>query len=169
LIVSNVINQAGILRSILDKASNHQGDRVAGQAAASFWLLAHQLSLRTEAERLANIQTGFAASWVRAVREAFKLGYPQLEGLLNASASTLERRQRTEQALDAVASERLDRVAFIAIQALKVFDNPERAAQWMLTLNSALGDQVPLQLCETGLGARQVRRALSALECGAGI
>jgi putative toxin-antitoxin system antitoxin component (TIGR02293 family) len=141
---------------------------VLSEAATGFWLLADQVSKRSEAERLANIHVGFAPGWVRAVREAFRLGNRQMETLLNASASTLERRQRQEQPLDLVASERLDRVAMIATRSMHVFETPERASHWILSKNPALGDRTPLELCETGIGAQQVHRVLAAIEYGGG-
>jgi putative toxin-antitoxin system antitoxin component (TIGR02293 family) len=134
--------------------------------SADFWLIAQQLRKSTESERLRNIQAGFSSVWVRAVRETFKLSNALLEALFNASMSTLERRQRDGQPLDPVTSERLDRVAMIAMQAVNVFETPELASRWMVTGNMALGDQTPLHLCETEIGARQVRRALAALEYG---
>ncbi|MDB6145799.1 MAG: hypothetical protein JWP80_4843 [Pseudomonas sp.] len=132
----------------------------------AFWLIAHELRDRSEGERLERIQTGFSANWVRATREAFKLSNERLEALLNASISTLERRQKQQQPLDAVASERLDRVAMVATQALDVFEAPEKASRWMVTVNAALGDETPIHLCESEIGARQVRRVLAAMEYG---
>ncbi|MBX8538907.1 MbcA/ParS/Xre antitoxin family protein [Pseudomonas cichorii] len=136
------------------------------ESGAEFWLLANQVSKRSENERLMNIQSGFAPGWIRSVREAFRLSHEHLEELLNASTSTLERRQRQQQPLDRIVSERLDRIAMIATQAMEVFETPERASQWMLTANAALGDQRPLRLCETEIGAQQVRRALAAIAHG---
>ncbi|WP_025389906.1 antitoxin Xre-like helix-turn-helix domain-containing protein [Pseudomonas syringae] len=134
------------------------------RASAGFWLLALQLSQCSEAQRLANIQAGFAPGWVRAMRDAFTMGPRQMESLFNLSTSTLERRQRQQQSLDAIASERLDRVAMVASHALRVFETPERAGHWMITLNVALGGRTPLQACETGIGTAQAHRALATLE-----
>lgn len=139
------------------------------EAAAGFWLVAHQVSQRSEHERLKNIQAGFPPGWIRAVREAFKLSNERLEALFNASASTLERRQRQQQPLDPVASERLDRVAVIATHAMHVLATPEHACSWMTSSNAALGDRIPLHLCETEIGARQVRRVLASLQYGGGV
>ncbi|KPB57227.1 Uncharacterized protein ALO62_01651 [Pseudomonas amygdali pv. myricae] len=99
-------------------------------AAAHFWLLAHQVSQRSEAERLANIQAGLAHGWIRAVRDALALGPRQMEALFNASISTLERRQRQKQPLDPVASERLDRLAMIASHILRVKHPSAPVAGW---------------------------------------
>lgn len=139
------------------------------ESAAGFWLVAHQVSQRSENERLKNIQAGFPPGWIRAVREAFKLSNERLEALFNASLSTLERRQRQQQPLDPVTSERLDRVALIATHAMQTLDTPERASSWMTSANAALGDRTPLHLCETEIGARQVRRVLAALQYGGGV
>ncbi|MFJ4142683.1 antitoxin Xre/MbcA/ParS toxin-binding domain-containing protein [Pseudomonas sp. NPDC089734] len=133
---------------------------------AEFWLIANQVGKRTESERLMNIQSGFAPGWIRSIREAFRLSSEQLERLLNASTSTLERRQRQQQPLDTVASERLDRIAMIATQAMELFETPELARHWMLTANAALDQQCPLYRCETEIGAMQVRRLLAAIAHG---
>lgn len=135
-------------------------------STASFWLIAEQLRGYSEGERLSHIKSGFSSSWVKATRDTFKLSNDSLETLLNASMSTLDRRQKHQQPLDPVASERLDRVAMIATQAIDVFETPENVSRWMVTANAALNDQMPLQLCETEIGARQVRRVLAALEYG---
>ncbi|MBC3953614.1 antitoxin Xre-like helix-turn-helix domain-containing protein [Pseudomonas triticifolii] len=138
-----------------------------GTAGADFWLLAHQLTQHSEAERLANIQAGLAAKWVRAIKDAFRLGGDDLQTLLNMSTSTLERRQHQQRSLDRVASERVDRLAMVAIHALQLFETPEQASVWMCTVNPALGQQMPFQMCETDIGARQTHRVLAALNCGA--
>ncbi|MFH7451110.1 MbcA/ParS/Xre antitoxin family protein, partial [Pseudomonas syringae pv. tagetis] len=57
-----------------------------------------------------------------------------------------------------VASERLDSVAMVASHALRAFVTPELAAQWLITPNAALGNHIPLQLCETGRGPAQLNR-----------
>lgn len=132
----------------------------------AFWLIADQLNSRSESERLAYIRTGFPPGWVKAVRTAFHLNNSQLETLLNASISTLERRLKQHRPLDMVGSERLDRVASLAIRAAEVFDDQDTARHWMMTANRALNDQTPLTLCETEIGASQVRRVLAALQHG---
>jgi putative toxin-antitoxin system antitoxin component (TIGR02293 family) len=132
-------------------------------AAPAFWLIADQLNTRNETERLAYIRTGFPPGWVKTVRCAFQLSNSQLEALLSTSVSTLERRQRQQRPLDLVGSERLDRVAALAVRAAEVFDDQDTARRWMMTPNRALNDQTPITLCETEIGAIQVRRTLAAL------
>jgi putative toxin-antitoxin system antitoxin component (TIGR02293 family) len=145
--------------SAISHASHHE-------AAPAFWLIADQLHTRNETERLAYIRMGFPPGWVKIVRGAFQLSNSQLETLLSASVSTLERRQRQQRPLDLVGSERLDRVATLAVRAAEVFEDQEIAQRWMMTPNRALNDQTPLALCVTEIGASQVRRALAALQHG---
>ncbi|HEY0289419.1 MAG TPA: antitoxin Xre/MbcA/ParS toxin-binding domain-containing protein [Pseudomonas sp.] len=153
----------------MDKTGKSENRKCGAESALTFWLIADQLNARTEGERLSYIRSGFPPGWVKVTREAFRLDTERLEQLLNASISTLERRQRQQQPLDLVSSERLDRIASIATQAVEVFENPDIARCWMVTRNAALGDQRPIDLCETEIGARQIRRVLSALVCGGAV
>ena len=134
--------------------------------APTFWLIADQLNARNENDRLDYIRNGFPPAWVKAVRSAFHLNNAQLEALLATSVSTLERRQRQQRPLDLVGSERLDRVAAIASHAARLFEDYDAARRWMITPNRCLNDQTPLTLCQTEIGARQVRRVLAALKYG---
>ena len=65
-----------------------------------------------------------------------------------------------------VPTERLDRLAAVAILAEDVFEDENAAARWMATPNDALGGNTPVLQCETEIGARQVRRILHAIEWG---
>jgi putative toxin-antitoxin system antitoxin component (TIGR02293 family) len=103
---------------------------------------------------------------VLAFRLAFNLTARDLETLLNASISTLERRRREQKNLDPVASERLDRIVTVSHLAEEIFEAQVAATLWMSTSNYALGGTTPIMLCETEIGAKQVRRVLQALEYG---
>ncbi|VVO73678.1 hypothetical protein PS862_01465 [Pseudomonas fluorescens] len=133
---------------------------------AAFWRFSFNRELLNDSERLQQIKSGFPASLVQALRQTFDLQERSVETLLNASISTLERRRREQKNLDSVASERLDRIATVSHLAEEVFENKANAAHWMSTPNKALGGTAPIMLCETEIGARQVRRVLHALEWG---
>lgn len=134
--------------------------------AALFWGRAHALSTQTEFERIERITHGFEANWLVAVKAAFGLTLPSLAVLANVSNSTVERLIRSTKLLDSVVSERIDRLAQVAVLAEDVFEDNAVASSWMSTPNDALGGKTPLALCETELGARQVRRVLHAIEWG---
>lgn len=112
------------------------------------------------------IQTGFDAVWLHAAKSAFRLTIPSLASIANVSASTIERRLRSKVPLDAIVSERFDRLAQVAVLAEEVFEDRTVAGDWLSEPNDALGGKTPLSLCETELGARQVRRVLHAIEWG---
>ncbi|WP_338923350.1 antitoxin Xre/MbcA/ParS toxin-binding domain-containing protein [Pseudomonas silesiensis] len=133
---------------------------------AAFWRFSFNRELLKDSERLQQIKAGFPASLVQALRQTFDLQERSVETLLNASISTLERRRREQKNLDPVASERIDRIATVSHLAEEVFEDKANAAHWMSTPNKALGGIAPIMLCETEIGARQVRRVLHALEWG---
>ena len=131
-----------------------------------FWDFSSKRDLLKDSERLGQIKEGFSAALVPAFRVTFNLKERNVEILMNASISTLERRRREHKKLDSVASERLDRIAAVWALAEEVFESREAAAQWMSVPNKALGGDAPIMLCETEIGAKQVRRVLQALEWG---
>lgn len=133
---------------------------------ANFWGLAHALTTQTEYERIARITRGFESSWLVSVKSAFDLTLPVLALMANVSTSTVERLIKSPKLLDSVVSERIDRLAQVAVLAEEVFEDKSVASSWMSNVNDALGGKAPLALCETELGARQVRRVLHAIEWG---
>ena len=137
-----------------------------GDIAALFWDFTDGRAELGEAERLQQIKAGFSASLFQAIKAAFSLPERSVETLLNASISTLERRRRESRVLDSVASERLDRIATVSHLAEAVLEGREAAARWMSQPNQGLGGEAPIMLCETEIGAKQVRRVLNALEWG---
>lgn len=136
------------------------------EGIAAFWRFSSHRESLTDAQRLHQIKVGLPADLIQVVRLAFDLQDRQLETLLNASVSTLERRRREQKNLDPVASERLDRIATLSRLVVVIFETPVTATQWMSAPNKALGGTAPIMLCETEIGAKQVRRILQALEWG---
>lgn len=132
----------------------------------AFWQFSSRLASLTEFERLLQIKTGLPADLAPALRSAFGLHERDLGTLLSASISTLERLRREHRNLDPVASERLDRIATVSHLAEKIFETQASATRWMSAPNKALGGLAPIMLCETEIGAKQVRRVLQALMSG---
>lgn len=149
-----------------DQRQEKKKEALRNLGANEFWAFSSHRHLLNESERLDQIKAGFSAHLFQAVRMTFDLQEQSLVILLNASISTLERRMREHKNLDTVASERLDRIATVSQQAEEVFENRDAAAQWMSKPNKALGGNTPILLCETEIGAKQVRRVLHALEWG---
>jgi putative toxin-antitoxin system antitoxin component (TIGR02293 family) len=117
-------------------------------------------------ERLRQIKEGFSAELFQIVRSAFDLQNREVETLLHASKSSLERRLRAQKNLDPVASERLDRIATVSHLAEEIFETQVTSTDWMSTPTKALGGTAPIMLCETEIGAQQVSRVLNVLGAG---
>ena len=141
-------------------------DETRQTGVAAFWNFSSNRDRLKDSERLLQIKEGFSANLFQAVRVTFGLHEQSLETLLNASISTLERRKREKKNLDSVASERLDRLATVCHLAEEVFEDRDSAASWMSRPNKALGGSTPIMLCETEIGAKQIRRVLQALDWG---
>lgn len=146
--------------------SNHAGGLEVREAPGLFWRYSQAHDQLTEAERLVQIRDGLPAGLYQEVKRVFGLAEQQLAELFNASISTLERRLRDKRPLDVVASERVDRIAEVTFQAVEVFESVDQAIAWMSRPNDSLGGKAPVMLCETEIGAKQVRRVLTALEWG---
>lgn len=131
-----------------------------------FWVLAYDHARLTESERLQQIRHGLSWTWVESARDTFRINTADFVALFNISLSTYERKKKADQPLDVVTSERLDRLASVALLAESVFEDKDAATQWLERPNDALGGQTPLSLCDTEIGANQVRRVLHALEWG---
>lgn len=131
-----------------------------------FWRFSERTYAQKESERLQQIKAGVPADLVDAIRVTFNLSDSHLAMLLNASLSTLRRLKQQQKALSSIASERLDRIAIVSQQIQKVFEDRVATTHWMSVPNQSLGNAIPLMLCSTELGAKQVRRVLHALEWG---
>lgn len=131
-----------------------------------FWKIAHTLGDMSESDRIKKIKAGFSVDVADAAKQTFQMTSPRLAELLNLSVATYERRRRDSKPLDAAASERLDRIATVALLAEEMFENKQAASEWMSSSHPALAGSTPVMHCETAIGAQQVRRILHALEWG---
>ena len=131
-----------------------------------FWSLVMKTASASEQERIARISQGYPANHLVTIRSALTLTASLAEQLFSVSQSTLLRRLKGCQRLSSVTSERLDRLASVANLAHEVFEDRDQALTWLSSPNVALGNQQPIMLCETEIGANQARRVLRALEWG---
>lgn len=148
------------------QAVKERKERSVSAKSFAFWVMAHERSKLTETERLLEIREGFSTAWVDSIRQTFTSTADVILIYANASPSTFERRKKGKLPLDQVASERLDRLASVALLAEEVFEDKTAATVWLCEPNQALAGRSPLSLCDTEIGANQVRRILHALEWG---
>ncbi|MBV6659688.1 MbcA/ParS/Xre antitoxin family protein [Pseudomonas yamanorum] len=152
--------------SATERRQNGKHERLRNLGAEEFWAFSSRRFALRDSERLAQIKNGFPAHLFQAMRRTFDLQEHALNVLLNASMTTLERRVRERRSLGTAVSERLDRIATVSHLAERVFEDRDAAVQWLTRANKALGGNAPILLCETEIGAKQIRRALGALDSG---
>jgi putative toxin-antitoxin system antitoxin component (TIGR02293 family) len=85
--------------------------------------------------------------------------------VLGVAPRTLARR-KDKRTLNPVESDRLYRLARVALMAIEVLGSHEKAKQWLERPNRALGGETPLSLLDTDIGARQVEAVLGRIEHG---
>lgn len=78
---------------------------------------------------------------------------------------TYHRRQAAQEMLTETESDRLLRIARVALQAEQVFGSSEKSTRW-LSANSRILGAAPLDLLATDAGAREVEYELVRIEYG---
>jgi putative toxin-antitoxin system antitoxin component (TIGR02293 family) len=116
-------------------------------------------------ELRAAVRNGLPFRTFEALRKAVALPRKQLAMVLGIPDRTLARRQKAKH-LTAAESDRLYRVARTIAHTTSVLGSIEKARAWLTRSNRALGDEAPLTLLDTDIGARQVEDVLLRIEYG---
>jgi putative toxin-antitoxin system antitoxin component (TIGR02293 family) len=116
-------------------------------------------------ELRAAVRRGLPFSAFDALLKAVALPQRELALVLGIPDRTIARRREAKQ-LTAVESDRLYRVARTVAHTVSVLGTIEKARTWLTRPNRALGDEPPLALLDTDIGARQVEDVLLRIEYG---
>jgi putative toxin-antitoxin system antitoxin component (TIGR02293 family) len=111
------------------------------------------------------VGAGLPYASLEAVMVKFGLARGEAASALHLPQRTFARRKK-ERKLRAGESDRLLRLARLGAYAAYVLGNEEKAARWLRRPNRALGNEVPLELLESDIGARQVEEVLGRIEYG---
>ena len=111
------------------------------------------------------VREGIPAGRFDALKELLGVSTERLTEVVGISPSTLSRRRKRGR-FDKDESERILRVARIALRAAEVLGGPETARKWLTEPVRALGGEKPLAFADTEPGAREVERLLIRLEHG---
>lgn len=109
------------------------------------------------------VSNGLPFRSLRAVAERYPEPYRRRIEQLVVPRTTLQRREASG-LLSPEESERLERVARLSALAEYVWESRDAAQQWLTTPLPLLGNEVPLDLAATDLGARRVEDVLWKLE-----
>jgi len=119
----------------------------------------------TSTELRERIRRGLPYRSLESVRERLRLSVREAASVLHMPARTLARRRQTRK-LDGDESDRLYRIARVAAQAFAVFGAEDKAATWLRRPNRALNGELPIDLLDTDVGARQIEDILGRIEHG---
>jgi putative toxin-antitoxin system antitoxin component (TIGR02293 family) len=102
------------------------------------------------------------------VREVAAHAAPLKGGLRNKVAALVVSRAtyKRSQRLSPAASERAERLARVAALAAQALGSEDEAKTWLNMPHLLLGDQSPIEVAASDLGARQVERILINIEHG---
>jgi putative toxin-antitoxin system antitoxin component (TIGR02293 family) len=112
------------------------------------------------------VRKGLPVTAVTMLAEKLSLGNAVLSRKLGIPQRTMTRRLSQRGRLTPAESDRAARLARVYAQAVAMIGDEERAVQWLLTPNRALGGERPLDRLDTDVGAREVEDVLGRIAYG---
>jgi putative toxin-antitoxin system antitoxin component (TIGR02293 family) len=123
------------------------------------------LDVNSELDWVRAIQAGLPASAVDAIVAELGFTIAEMEQLV-IPRRTLAHRRANKQPLTRDESDRLARIARVALWAQETFGDQQKAATWLRRPNRALGGNLPIDLLDTDDGARLVEQVIGRLGYG---
>lgn len=111
------------------------------------------------------IRSGIDVSALDFLADSLSLNTKYFNEVVSISSRTFTRRKK-EGKLHADETERVYRVAELLVRAVEVLRDHDQAVQWLKSPQKALGDQRPLDLADTQVGAEEVTDLLGRIEHG---
>jgi putative toxin-antitoxin system antitoxin component (TIGR02293 family) len=113
------------------------------------------------------IRRGFPPDSLERLAETLGLNLQEMANAVGLSTKTLSRRRKHPgRPLGAVESDRLYRLAVVFARAQEVFEDDEVAREWLHTPQVGLAGRIPLDVLNTGAGAREVEDLLGRIDYG---
>jgi len=111
------------------------------------------------------VRSGLPFSSFVALTKQLEISPQHFAAVFGIPPRTVARRKEARH-LNPQESDRLYRVARAASQAVEVLGSIDKSRVWLKTPNRALGCEIPLDLLDTEIGARQVEEVLLRLNYG---
>jgi len=125
------------------------------------------ISSTSPVERHRSILSGFQVEDIQPVASRLGIAVEDLAGRVGLSRSTYHRKVQAGGTLDALGSDALAKYQVLIAKAVEAFDGDEDAARkWLKAEQQGLGNQVPLDLARTTVGAREVEKLLTRIDYG---
>jgi putative toxin-antitoxin system antitoxin component (TIGR02293 family) len=112
------------------------------------------------------IRAGFPASIIKDTSAYFNIPTNRIRAILRLPETTAHALVKRGANIDAAASERIWRLADLAMMAQGIFESEESAKTWLRTPNPAFRDLAPMDYLDTEPGAMAVRQVLNAIGTG---
>ena len=146
------------------KPSRHGSGRATG-----LYLLGTRsigLSPQRQDQLVRKVRSGFPFNQLIRLEKATGLTRERIAEFVSITPRTLVRRQH-EGKLKPDESDRVLRASRVFELAVELFENDtDRARQWLLTPNTALAGDCPLDFASTDVGAREVENLIGRLTHG---
>jgi putative toxin-antitoxin system antitoxin component (TIGR02293 family) len=110
------------------------------------------------------IRSGLPGSTLGKVADVYQLPKTEMYSILHISPKTGQRAQAKR--LDKDKSDHLVQLIKVLIRANDIFQNYEKAMNWLKSPCYALGDQIPMSLLDTTEGIELVMDTLGRIEYG---
>jgi putative toxin-antitoxin system antitoxin component (TIGR02293 family) len=123
-------------------------------------------SPESELDLVPIIRKGFPFSVFTSLRDRAKLSEETIWKSLGIAQRTAARRKEQGGRLKADESELLLRLARVLAAATDILGNADKARDWLLAENRALGSRTPITLLDTGIGFQEVMDVLKRIEHG---
>jgi putative toxin-antitoxin system antitoxin component (TIGR02293 family) len=123
-------------------------------------------SPETELDFVPIIRKGFPVSVFKSLGDRAKLSEETICRSLRIAKRTAARRKQRGGRLKPAESELLLRLARVFAAAADVLGSQQRAREWLVSSNRALGNAAPIQILDTGIGFQQVIDVLKRIEFG---
>ena len=111
-----------------------------------------------------SVRSGVSVDVVRDFLDQGRLRRSDVQMVI--PARTFERRLSEHQKLKIDEADAIARLLRVRDHALRVFGDPDLAEEWLSLPNSELGDEIPIRMARTDVGAREVEAVLGRIEHG---
>lgn len=123
--------------------------------------------VRTPLDYIALSDKGLPRETALRLMEILSISLVELAQLLPVSKKTVERyRHDLKTNLNRAVSERVLRIALVALRCEEAFGDKNACNEWLKTKNTALGDKTPLDLMRSDFGIDMVLTELGRIEHG---
>ena len=123
-------------------------------------------SPRSEFEFIEIIRGGLPANVIASIVKASAVSEEVIWKSLRIPKRTAARRKATSAHLKASESERIVRFSRVFVAAKETLGDKDKAKNWLLTANTALHGERPIDLLDTGIGFEDVMDVLRRIEFG---